>query len=203
MRHWLPIAVVLAPVLWMIGCSESLTPTPRQNPGTAVQPNPSSPPAAPHQRPRQARRAVRPAFSRRPRRASRAGNASSTGGACDARTAAAGRCRAVVDPALGRAWRCPRPAQGTLMSFSVDYEFVQGEPSPEGYVWVIERAHGNPARQSVKLSKQGNLPILIQGWRPRGRPFPDASRRPQGQPAFRVDRTACNRGMIYGLDDSR
>ena len=57
------------------------------------------------------------------------------------------------------------------MSFSVDYEFVQGEPSSAGYVWVIERAHGKAARQQVKLSKQGNLPVLIQGWRPENGPF--------------------------------
>ena len=37
---------------------------------------------------------------------------------------------------------------GTLMSFSVDYEFAQGEPSTDGDFWVIERA-----RQAPKGSK--------------------------------------------------
>ena len=173
MRHWLPIAVVLAPVLWMIGCSESLTPTPRQNPGTAVvQPNPSSPPAAPQSAP----------------------PAGATGGAASVQPATPAQPAVPATPAAPAAPATPEPPppaavgqssiqlsagvalpqtgpEGTLMSFSVDYEFVQGEPSPEGYVWVIERAHGNPARQSVKLSKQGNLPILIQGWRPEDGPF--------------------------------
>jgi hypothetical protein len=57
------------------------------------------------------------------------------------------------------------------MSFSVDYEFTEGEPSSSGYVWVIERAHGSPAKQPVQLARQGNLPILIQGWRPEDGPF--------------------------------
>jgi hypothetical protein len=61
--------------------------------------------------------------------------------------------------------------EGTLMSFSVDYEFTQGEPVSSGYIWVIERAHGDPARQPVQLVRQGNLPILIQGWRPEDGPF--------------------------------
>lgn len=59
---------------------------------------------------------------------------------------------------------------GTLMSFSVDYRLVQGDPAPE-YVWVIERAKGVPARQKVKLGRQGNLPILLPGWRPEEGPF--------------------------------
>jgi hypothetical protein len=60
--------------------------------------------------------------------------------------------------------------EGTLMSFSVDYEFTQGEPA-SGYIWVIERAHGGPARQPIQLARQGNLPILINGWRPEDGPF--------------------------------
>ena len=60
---------------------------------------------------------------------------------------------------------------GTLMSFSVDYEFTQGEPGSSAYIWVIERAHGGPARQPVQLARQGNLPILIQGWHPEDGPF--------------------------------
>ena len=61
--------------------------------------------------------------------------------------------------------------EGTLMSFSVDYEFIQGEPISSGYVWVIERAHGGPARQPVQLARQGSLPTLIHGWRPEDGPF--------------------------------
>jgi hypothetical protein len=36
---------------------------------------------------------------------------------------------------------------------------------------VIGRSQGGPARQQVHLSKQGNLPILIPGWRPENGPF--------------------------------
>ena len=49
--------------------------------------------------------------------------------------------------------------EGTLMAFSVDYEFAQGEPNAEGYTWVIERAHGGPARQQVSLSAKGTLQV--------------------------------------------
>ncbi|MHB8973341.1 MAG: hypothetical protein ACYC3X_24505 [Pirellulaceae bacterium] len=61
--------------------------------------------------------------------------------------------------------------EGTLMSFSIDYEFTQGTPGSSGYIWVIERAHGDAARQPVQLARQGNLPILIQGWLPEDGPF--------------------------------
>ena len=57
------------------------------------------------------------------------------------------------------------------MSFSVDYEFAQGEPGSEGHVWVIERAHGAAAKQKVKLSQKDNLMVLIQGWQPEDGPF--------------------------------
>lgn len=62
---------------------------------------------------------------------------------------------------------------GTMMMFSVDYEFIDGEPNAEDYVWVIERAHGNPAtaRNEVKLSKKGNLPTPMPGWLPDHGPF--------------------------------
>jgi hypothetical protein len=61
--------------------------------------------------------------------------------------------------------------EGTLMSFSVDYEFAEGEPATAGYTWVIERAHGAAAKQKVQLKKQGNLMTLVPGWRPEDGPF--------------------------------
>ena len=61
--------------------------------------------------------------------------------------------------------------EGTMMLFSVDYE-VQGEPNTSGYVWVIERAHGKPARIDRKLSKKGTLEGgMLTGWRPEDGPF--------------------------------
>ena len=69
---------------------------------------------------------------------------------------------------------------GTLMSFSVDYQFTAGEPNAAGYVWVIERAQGAPARQPVRLARQGTLPALIPGWRPEEGPFRSHIEDPSG-----------------------
>jgi hypothetical protein len=60
---------------------------------------------------------------------------------------------------------------GTLMSFSVDYEFAEGQPDSGGYTWVIERAHGASAKQKAQLSNHGNLMTLIPGWKPEDGPF--------------------------------
>jgi hypothetical protein len=60
---------------------------------------------------------------------------------------------------------------GTMMMFSVDYEFVQGEPNSSGYVWVIERAKGSPEKIEVKLAGKGNLPTGMPQWRPEDGPF--------------------------------
>ncbi|MEN6452069.1 MAG: hypothetical protein ABFC96_16385 [Thermoguttaceae bacterium] len=61
---------------------------------------------------------------------------------------------------------------GTMMMFSVDYE-VSGQPAAEGYVWVIERAHGEAAKVRVALKNKGNLvaPPMTKGWRPEDAPF--------------------------------
>jgi len=58
-----------------------------------------------------------------------------------------------------------------MMMFSVDYEFVQGQPNPAGYVWVIERAKGDPAKIGVKLKAKENLMIPMTKWRPEDGPF--------------------------------
>jgi hypothetical protein len=61
---------------------------------------------------------------------------------------------------------------GTMMMFSVDYEFAQGEASSSGYVWVIERARGNPAKVEVRLKAKDTLTTAIgTGWRPEDGPF--------------------------------
>lgn len=60
---------------------------------------------------------------------------------------------------------------GTMMTFSVDYE-VQGELNTAGYVWVIERAQGQPARGNHQLARKGTLQAVIAtGWRPEDGPF--------------------------------
>lgn len=63
-------------------------------------------------------------------------------------------------------------AEGTLMSFSVDYQFAGGQPptSPD-CVWVIERAGGPPLRQAAKLGAKNTLMALVPGWRPEDGPF--------------------------------
>jgi hypothetical protein len=61
---------------------------------------------------------------------------------------------------------------GTAMGFSVDYQFVQGQPDPNtAYVWVIERSQGAPSRQSVKLSPRGTLQGFVSEIRPEEGPF--------------------------------
>ena len=61
---------------------------------------------------------------------------------------------------------------GIMMCFSVDYSFTSGGPNPSSqYVWVIERAKGDPWMQSRQLAKRGTLEVIIVGWRPEQRPF--------------------------------
>ena len=61
---------------------------------------------------------------------------------------------------------------GRLMSFSIDYQFTHGGPTPEvRYVWVIERTKGKPAAQLVRLKDKGTLRAFIPGWRPEEGPF--------------------------------
>ena len=61
---------------------------------------------------------------------------------------------------------------GTMMGFSVDYEFTQGRPNPSSpYFLVIEAAKGPPARIRVQLGGKGTLPGFVVGWRPEHGPF--------------------------------
>ena len=62
--------------------------------------------------------------------------------------------------------------EGTMMMFSVDYEVAQGEPSTSGYIWVIERAHGNAGKVEVKLTPKGTLRAgMTVKWKPEDGPF--------------------------------
>ena len=61
---------------------------------------------------------------------------------------------------------------GTVMSFSVDYEFTRGQPNPSSpYAWVIIPAKGRPVRQPVPLKPRGTLQGFVQGLRPEHGPF--------------------------------
>ena len=162
------LAVALSSmVLWLIGCSDGSTSRPNPTTDTSVdEPSPPPPPPLlPH-----------------PSSTSGVPGSASTGQAIaqpqpppsampvvsEPQTLSAGQQSIRLSAGVALPQTGP---EGTLMSFSVDYEFTQGKPSSSGYVWVIERTHGVPARQSVQLAKQGNLPILIQGWRPEDGPF--------------------------------
>jgi hypothetical protein len=59
------------------------------------------------------------------------------------------------------------------MSFSVDYQFLQGEPSPNAlYAWIIEAERAKRHKpQLVSLRSQGTLQILVSEWRPEMGPF--------------------------------
>jgi hypothetical protein len=63
--------------------------------------------------------------------------------------------------------------EGTLMSFSVDYRFMDGKPDKEGhYLWVIQPAVGDSLELPVQLKKkQDTLQILVPEWKPDIGPF--------------------------------
>jgi hypothetical protein len=62
--------------------------------------------------------------------------------------------------------------EGTLMTFSVDYRFLEGAPDPAAqYAWVIEPGKGEPLVQMVKLKRADNLTAIVPQWRPENGPF--------------------------------
>lgn len=61
--------------------------------------------------------------------------------------------------------------EGTMMGFSVDYQFRGGELPAGAFVWVIEGAQGRQYRVAVKLESRGNLMLVVPGWRPEDGPF--------------------------------
>jgi len=97
----------------------------------------------------------------------------------DAQTRPAQRSTAVSSPSpslsvqLSAGVALPQTLpDGTVMSFSVDYQFVGGQPDPNAaYAWVIERSQGAPSRQSVKLSPRGTLQGFVAEFRPEQGPF--------------------------------
>jgi hypothetical protein len=62
--------------------------------------------------------------------------------------------------------------EGTMILFSVDYDFVQGQPDSSGCVWGIERAQGAPGKAEVKLTAKGTLQAAMEvKWQPENGPF--------------------------------
>jgi hypothetical protein len=171
MRRLSGTVVLLSAVLWLTGCSDRPGPVPNPAAGTSLnQPSPPPPPPPPPSPP-----------SSDPLSPHGVAGGPSTG-QTTAQPQSSSTMPAAVKPQttterqqairLSAGVALPQTGpEGTLMSFSVDYEFTQGEPSSSGYVWVIQRARGGPARQPVQLSRQGNLPILINGWRQEDGPF--------------------------------
>jgi hypothetical protein len=61
---------------------------------------------------------------------------------------------------------------GTATGFSVDYEFVRGQPDPATeYVWVVESAQGQKNRLGVRLEPRGTLQQFILEFKPEQGPF--------------------------------
>lgn len=61
---------------------------------------------------------------------------------------------------------------GTVMSFSVEYEFVRGGPSASAsYFWAIQRAQGPAGKMRVQLNAEGTLQTLVREWRSNDGPF--------------------------------
>lgn len=174
MRRLFRPVVLLSAVLWLTGCSDHPGPVPNPVTGYAInQPSPPPPPPPPQR--------LSPLSSDSPSGSDVRGSPSPTQagipsqaippsipGLSKPQVSSEGQQQIRLSVGVALPQTGPK---GILMSFSVDYEFTEGEPSSSAYVWVIERAHGSPTRQPVKLSRQGNLPILINGWRPEDGPF--------------------------------
>lgn len=60
---------------------------------------------------------------------------------------------------------------GTAMGFSVDYQFIAGQPGPSPYLWVIQPGNGQTAKQPVQLQPRGTLQTFILQFRPENGPF--------------------------------
>jgi hypothetical protein len=62
--------------------------------------------------------------------------------------------------------------EGTLMSFSVDYKFIAGDPTPNAeYAWVIQDARGEELERPVTLRRRDTLQAIVPQWRPERGPF--------------------------------
>lgn len=154
MRRLLHYVAFLLPLLWLAGCTDNSTGGPAPKAASSASPttNPVPPPPPPPPGP------PSPALP------------APSSPAPLATPQSAAPVRMPIRLSTGVALPQTGP-EGTLMSFSVDYSFDQGEPNPSGYSLVIERTRGAPAKQSVRLARKGDLPVLVSGWRPEDGPF--------------------------------
>ena len=71
---------------------------------------------------------------------------------------------------------------GTAMGFSVDYEFVSGQPDPSAeYLWVIKSAQGRTTKQRVQLKPRGTLEGFVLEFQPEHGPFQTGLEDAQGR----------------------
>ena len=71
---------------------------------------------------------------------------------------------------------------GTAMGFSVDYEFVSGQPDTAAeYLWVIQSAEGRTMKQRVHLKHRGTLEGFVPDFRPEHGPFQTGLEDAQGR----------------------
>jgi hypothetical protein len=61
--------------------------------------------------------------------------------------------------------------EGTMMFFSVEYEFTQGGQPASNYIWVIERTNGSPAKIAVQMGGKNKLLTPMAKWRSEDGPF--------------------------------
>ncbi len=175
MQRFLIAAFVAATVFWTAGCSENYVPSPpsRAEPQAEAPSSPEPPPSSPAPV-LESPSAQLPAPTAVPESKPVEQPASEPPAPvvpplAPPRTIVTDRHS--IELSTGVALAQPGP-EGTMMMFSVEYEFVLGEPNPKsGYVWVIERAKGAPVKQAVRLSKKRTLYTAVQRWRPENGPF--------------------------------
>ena len=172
-------AFVVATVFWPVGCSEDYVPSPRPKTipepekSAAVEPFPAAEtpvPATETPAPATETPPVQPSVPRGPTSPPKSGPIPDNPSPSKPPTTTTADQQS-IELSTGVALAQPGP-EGTMMMFSVEYEFVLGEPNPKtGYVWVIEREKGATAKLAVPLKKKGTLNAAVQRWRPENGPF--------------------------------
>lgn len=152
--------VLVAVLLWA-GCDQPMS-APNAPPTPSAQPAPPPPPPPLLRAEHDAAASQAPSASARPA-------AAPSASAPPASTPPAEPAPIRLSAGVALAQTGP---EGTMMGFSVDYRFVQGQPDPSRkYFWVIH-VGGKPALKSqVALQARGNLADFVQGLRPENGPF--------------------------------
>jgi hypothetical protein len=165
MMRWTQIVILLAMVFGPLlgGCSDGASPS-KTSPKGNARVAPPAPPAPPTSGTASEQPADNKSVERQlPKETS----------ASRPQPAPAARSSSAIRLSTGVALAQTGP-NGTMMLFSVDYEYLQGEPTPNRDVLVIERAHGGPHRVLVAQSKQQDgrsLATYREDWRPGDGPF--------------------------------